>query len=168
MKIREIELPGIGKKFDIQTKGKERVVIIIHDDGRREIYNFSKDDYEEYESTVTLDDSEARQISAILGGVIYRPKELEEIDMVFDDLAIEWFKVEDGAEAINRTIGELGIRNQYKVTVIAIIRGNKEKVVNPGSEDVIKEGDTIVISGTKKALKSLIRSLLQKGDIYDG
>lgn len=165
MNIREIDLPGIGKKFEVLTKSKEKIVIIVHDDGRREVYNFSKDDYDEYESNITLDDEEARQISAILGGIIYTPKELEKMDMVFDDLVIEWFKVEPGAEAIDKSIGELQVRKAYKVTVIAIIRKNKEKVVNPGAEHIIKEGDTIIVSGEKGQLKGFIKNLLQKGDM---
>lgn len=165
MNIREIDLPGIGKKFEVLTKSKEKIVIIVHDDGRREVYNFSKDDYDEYESNITLDDEEARQISAILGGIIYTPKELEKMDMVFDDLVIEWFKVEPGAEAIDKAIGELQIRKAYKVTVIAIIRRNKEKIVNPGAEHIIREGDTIIVSGEKDQLKGFIKNLLQKGDM---
>lgn len=164
MNIREIDLPGIGKKFEIHTKSKEKIVIIIHDDGRREIYYFNKNDYDDFEYTITLDDAESRQISAILGGVIYRPKQLEEIDMVFDDLVIEWYKVESCSDAINKTIGELDIRQSYKVTVIAIIRKSKDKVVNPGSDSIIKEGDTLIISGEKKELREFKKNLLQKGD----
>ena len=34
MMIKETELPGIGRKFEIETSGGNRVVVIIHDDGR--------------------------------------------------------------------------------------------------------------------------------------
>lgn len=92
MNIRESELPGIGQKFEIITRSKEKVVVVIHDDGRREIYHFD-DDHEESISSVVFNDSESRQVAAILGGMVYKPQALESIEMALEGLAIEWFKV---------------------------------------------------------------------------
>lgn len=157
---RESELPGIGRKFEIITKNNEKIVIVIHDDGRREIYHFDRDDHEESISSVTFNDAESRQIAAILGGMVYKPKALESIEIAFDDLVIEWFKVEPGAPAENKSIGDIDIRNEYGVTVIAILKKNQKKVLNPGPEAMIESGDTLVISGERKELKALIKNLL--------
>ncbi|MGE8203327.1 cation:proton antiporter regulatory subunit [Heyndrickxia sp. NPDC080065] len=160
MNIRESELPGIGRKFEIVTRNDEKIVIIIHDDGRREMYYYDENNHEESISNVTLNDSEARNLAAILGGMIYKPQALETIEMAFDGLVIEWFKVEPSAPAIRQTIGALGIRKKYNVTVIAILKRNMKKLLNPGPESVIDEGDTLVLSGERKELKKLISEVL--------
>lgn len=159
MNIREVELPGIGVKFEVITRNDEKIVIVIHDDGRREIYHFDAD-HEESVSSVILNDSEARKVAAILGGMVYKPRALDTIEMAFDDLLIEWFKVEQDAPAINQTIGDLGIRNKYNVTVIAILKKNMKQLFNPGSETSIDAGDTLVLSGERTQLKRLISELL--------
>lgn len=159
MNIRESELPGIGCKFEVITKNNDKLVIVIHDDGRREIYHFDSDDHDEVISSVTLNDAEARQIAGILGGMAYKPKALETIDMAFDDLIIEWYQVEPGAPAVNKTIGEIDIRNNYGVTVIAVKKKNA-KTNNPGPDTIIEAGDMLVISGERNQLKELIKNLL--------
>ena len=103
MNIRESELPGIGCKFEVITKGNEKMVIVIHDDGRREMYHFDAN-HDESISSISLRDSEARQIAAILGGMVYRPQALDTIEMAFEGLSIEWFKVENHAPVLQKQL----------------------------------------------------------------
>lgn len=117
MDIKETDLPGIGRKFQADTREGERLVIIVHDDGRREIYKFDRGNYEESASSVILDDAEARQISGILGGTTYKPRALENVEVAFDDLVIEWYSVGSKSKARDKTIGELQIRQNFGVSV---------------------------------------------------
>ncbi|MCP3738200.1 cation:proton antiporter regulatory subunit [Rossellomorea sp. BNER] len=160
MNIRESELPGIGYKFEIITKNQDKIVIVIHDDGRREIYHFDSDDHDECVSSATFSDAESRQIAGILGGMAYKPKALDSVEFALDDLIIEWYKVEPGAPAVNKTIGEIDIRNNFGVTVIAIKKKSTKKSLNPGPDTVIETGDTLVISGERNELKKLTKKLL--------
>ena len=160
MNVREIELPGIGYKFEIATENEDKMVIVVHDDGRREIYHFDSDDPDEVICNVTLNVLEARQIAGILGGLAYKPKALETVDFAFDDMIIEWYQVEPNAPAVNKTIGEIDIRNNFGVTVIAIRKKSTKKSHNPGPDTVIEVGDTLIFSGERNQIKKLINQLL--------
>ncbi|MEL7564583.1 MAG: cation:proton antiporter regulatory subunit [Dehalobacterium sp.] len=162
--IHETVLPGIGQKFQIKTRSGDKLVIVVHDDGRREIYHFDYDDPEESVSMITLDDHEARQVAAIMGGMIYKPKALETIEVALGDLIIEWYKVEPGQACIGKTIGELEVRKRIGATIIALISSDHSKVINPGPDDKIKEGTTVVIVGEKEQIKKC-KMLIAKGDI---
>jgi TrkA domain protein len=162
MNIRESELPGVGKKFEMITKNNEKLVIVIHDNGHRELYYFDADDFDEYVATCTLEDDEARQIAAIIGGMTYKPKALESLEITFDELMIEWVKMEKGAQGANQTIGQLKIRTSYGVNVIALLKKNKEKIHSPGPNTLLEEGDTIILSGERKNVKRLVKELLSR------
>ncbi|KZZ84034.1 cation:proton antiporter regulatory subunit [Bacillus sp. SJS] len=160
MNIRECDLPGIGRKFEAVTRNNDKITVIIHDDGRREMYHYDDDDHEESISNITMNDAEARQLAAILGGMTYKPKAMENIELAFNDLIIEWFKVEPGAPAVNQSIGDIDVRSNYGITIIAIIKKNQSKQLTPGPEAIIEAGDTLVISGERKDLRNIIKDLL--------
>jgi TrkA domain protein len=162
MSIKETELPGIGKKFQIETRSGDKIVIVVHDDGRREIYHFDNNDPEESISMVTLDDTEARRVAGILGGMAYEPKALETVEMALDDMVFEWYKVEKDAQSIGKTIGDLDIRKKTGAAIIAIIKKD-EKVLNPGPEEIITPGATIVVLGDRKQVKACKELILHGG-----
>ncbi len=162
--IRESDLPGIGRKFQIDTRSGDKLVIVVHDDGRREIHHFDNDDPEESISMVTLDDAEARQVGGIIGGMSYMPRALESVDVAFDEMYIEWYKIEPGAKAIGRTIGDLAIRKKTGATIIAIVKRDQGKIVNPGPDQTVWEGATLVMLGERARVKAC-KQLLQQGSL---
>jgi len=162
--IKESDLPGIGRKFQINTLSGDKLVIVVHDDGRRELHHFDNDDPEDSISMVMLNDAEARRVGGILGGMSYMPKALESVDMDFDEMVIEWYKLEPGTKSIGSTIGNLGIRKKTGATIIAIVNRDHSKIINPGPEQTLKEGATIVILGERDKVKTCKR-LIQLGSI---
>lgn len=157
--IRESDLPGIGKKFQVVTVSGDKMVIVIHDDGRRDIYHFEENDPDEILSSISLDDAEARQVAAIIGGMNYKPKALETVEVALDELIIEWIKVEPNYKSVGKCIADLHVREITGATVLAIVEKNKQKI-NPGPEDVIETGTTLVAAGVRKQIKALKELLL--------
>ncbi|MBR2570376.1 MAG: cation:proton antiporter regulatory subunit [Paenibacillus sp.] len=157
--IRESDLPGVGRKFQIETNTGEKLAIIIHNDGRRELYHFDQEDPDEIISGVSLDDDEARQLAAIVGGMTYKPKALETVEVSLEELVIEWCKVESHYKCTNQSIAELQVRQRTGATILAIVEKNSQKI-NPAPSEKLLADMTLVIAGERKQIKALKELLI--------
>ncbi len=162
LNIGETDLPGIGRKFEVSARSGDHLVIIIHDDGRRELYRLNPDDPDESISIATFEDDEARHLAGIIGGMTYQPKALETIEVALDDLVIEWFKLERDASCIGNTIGDLKVREMTGATIIAVIDKGHQNHLIPGPDFPLAAGSTLIVAGEREQLKTL-KMYLQKG-----
>ena len=103
----ETRLPGIGSKFTLRLDAGGRLTVILHNDGKRELYYFRNAD------------DEARRLSAVIGGAYERPKIVEDLELALGELQIEWIPVPDDSPWIGRTLAECGFRAATGITVIA-------------------------------------------------
>jgi TrkA domain protein len=161
--LRETRLPGVGTKFSFQTAHNARVAVIQHVDGTRELYVFARAHDDEPSAVLQLEDDESRQLGAVLGGAYERPKIVEDLEMAFGELAIEWVPVPDGSPAIGRTLAECAFRARTGITIIAILR-EPEPVTGAQPTDVIQTGDTLVTVGKLGRYREF-RRLLAEGPI---
>jgi TrkA domain protein len=160
--LRETRLPGVGVKYTLICRGRgQRLAVILHNDGTREIYVFERPTDEEPSSVVQLEDDEARQLGAVLGGAYERPKIVEELEMALGELAIEWIPVPEGSPAVGKTLAEARFRERTGITIIAILR-EPEPVTGAQPDDVVQAGDTLVTVG-KLGQYPAFRKLLAEG-----
>ena len=156
--IKETDLPGVGKKFMIAPKDGGNIIIIVHDDGMREVYRIDEDAEDDVEHIMSLDDDEARKVAGILGGLAYAPKALEAMRVDLKELTIDWHKLREcELTDESKSIGELHVRKNTGVSIIAIIKKDRNSIVNPGPEAHIHVGDTIVLAGTREQINAFHR-----------
>src|SRR5215203_653880 len=158
--LRETRLPGVGVKYAFKTGEGARIAVILHTDGIREIYFFRRASEEEPQVVIRLDDDEARQLGAVLGGAYERPKIVEELEMALGELAIEWIPVPETSPWIGKTLAEAGFRANLGITVIAILR-EPEPVTGALPDDVIQKGDTLVTVGKAGSYPAFQRVLAE-------
>ncbi|MFN2422024.1 MAG: cation:proton antiporter regulatory subunit [Gemmatimonadota bacterium] len=153
LEIREIELPGIGRKYALLTEDGARLTVILHNSGHREIYLFDKGaDFPT--SAVRLDDRDGRGLGAILAGAYYQPVGEADLATVLGQMAIDWHEV--GPAMAGRTIGALEIRSKTGASVIAVLR-KEGALPNPGPGTTLRQGDTLVLIGTREQIEAFRR-----------
>jgi TrkA domain protein len=159
--LRETRLPGVGVKYSCGTAHGGRIAVILHNEGLREIYYFRHADDENPTAVIQLEDDEARQIGAVIGGAYERPKIVEDLEMAFGELAIEWVPVPATSPAIGKTLAECGFRARTGITIIAILR-EPEPIAGAQPNHTIERGDTLVAVG-KLGQYPAFRRLLAEG-----
>ena len=163
VELRETRLPGVGVKYGFSLGDGGRLAVILHNDGARELYYFRRADDDEPRAVIRLDDDEARQLGAVIGGAYERPKIVEDLEMALGELLIEWVPVPDTSPWIGRTLAECGFRAKTGITIIAILR-DPEPVTGAQPQDVIQRGDTLVTVG-KAGQYAAFRRLLAEGPL---
>ena len=147
LELKETRLPGVGVKWSLATARGSRVTVIQHNDGEREVYVHRRARDEDPAVVLELHDDEARQLGALLGGAYERPRIVEELEMALGEFQIEWIKVPAGSWANGRSLAEVALRKRTGgVTVVAILR-ESESIAGAQPEDVMLDGDTIVVVG---------------------
>ena len=153
--ISEQDLPGIGRRYDLWTPEGERVSVVIHHSGRRDLYAFAGDDA----ATVSLTDDQARRLGAVLGGAYFKPAVAQQMEAVIGGLLIDWATVRPTSPAVGRSIADLQIRRRTRMTVAAIVRGDDARVA-PDPTEVIEAGDRLVVVGRPEDLGGFLAHVI--------
>lgn len=158
MSISEEDLPGIGRRYEIIASRGQRVVLIIHHSGRRDLYVMERSQGDPA-CVVELTDDQARRIGAILGGAFFKPAVVEEIERIVGEFVVDWMTIGEDAAAVGHSIEELQVRSRSGMSVVAIVRG-KETITGPDPGEVLAVGDRLVVVGRRDDLPTFIDLVL--------
>ena len=79
---------------------------------------------------------------------------ISDLRMNLPNLTICTLVVEPGAPVSEKTLGDINVRKQFSVTVLAIRRGT-EVIENPSGETDLKAGDDVVVIGTPDKIRDI-------------
>lgn len=159
MSISEQDLPGIGRRYEIIAARGQRVALIIHHSGRRDLYVMDRH-REDPTCVVELTDDQARRIGAILGGAFFKPAVVEEIERVVGEFVVDWVALSEDAAAVGRSIADLQVRRRSGMTVIAVVRG-KTSITGPDPSEVLAAGDRLVVVGRREDLPKFVDLVME-------
>jgi len=158
MSVRETELPGIGRRYDIVVSKGQMLVVVVHRSGRRDLYVTRRDE-DEPRCSVELSDDQARRIGAILGGAYFKPDLVEEIENIIGDFVVDWVTVGPASHVVGHSIESLQIRRRTGMSVIAIVRG-KTSINAPDPSEVLRVGDRLVVVGPQDRFGDFVTFVL--------
>ena len=159
--VTEQEMPGIGRRFDLRGIDDDRVAVVIHHSGRRDLYILDRDG--ETEAVLSFSDAQARTLGAVLGGAYFQPAVAEEMEAVVGQLLIDWVTLHDSSPGTGRTIADLEVRRRTRMTIAAIMRGG-DPIVAPEPSETLTSGDRLVVIGRQEDLAGFRRLVVGADD----
>ncbi|MEZ5320509.1 MAG: cation:proton antiporter regulatory subunit [Microthrixaceae bacterium] len=155
--IQETMLPGVGVRHEFTTTGGERLALLTHRTGRRELAVYSRSDPDACRTVFHLSPEDTTALGELLGlsHVSQTVREVQQLEGV----AIDWIDVPAGSPYAGSTIGDARLRSETGVSIVAIVRDGVT-VAAPGPDDDLATGDTLVGVGTLDGLQHL-RGLLE-------
>ena len=158
--IQEVKLPGVGVRYEFETADGNRIGVVSHRSGLREVYASKRDDPDEFRRLLGLSPDDARTLAELLGATRVA-EQLAELQQRIEGLAIDWLPVRADSPFVGGPLGDTQMRARTGVSVVAIVRG-EEAVPAPGPEVLVESGDYLVVVGTARGIEEAV-ALLRTG-----
>jgi len=148
MTVYETDVPGVGRKFEYELGGGQRLVVLIHHDGKREVFRRPSEDADSTK-LFELSDKQAREFGTILEGAYFQPVDLESVEVPLGEAVIEWTDLPERSPLVGETLREADLRRRTGASVLAVQRG-EETVANPDPTFELRADDILVTLGTRE------------------
>jgi TrkA domain protein len=156
-RITETRLPGVGIQHEFVTAAGQRLGIITHHSGRRELIICAASDPDVCQDVVRLDEDDVRALADILGQsqVV---EAVQETHLRMQGLTLDWLPVVASAPCARCSLHTVEHQDDSPATIVAVVRDGKT-IAAPPSTFILEPGDTALVVGTPEGLKALARLL---------
>lgn len=158
--IQEVKLPGVGVRYEFETAEGNRIGVVSHRSGLREVYVARGEDPDEFRRALGLSPDDARTLAELLGATRVA-QQLADLQQRIEGLAIDWLPIRADSPFAGRPIGDTQMRARTGVSVVAIVRGD-DAVPAPGPDARVENGDYLVVVGTPRGIEDAV-ALLRSG-----
>ena len=148
MRVYESEVPGVGRKFELELTGGKSVVVVVHHDSRCELFRRDGPDADG-EKILDLKGEQANRLGSILEGAYFESVDVDSLSVPLGDAIIEWVEVLPDSPVAGLTLAESEVRAKTGASIIAVQRG-EETISNPPPETELEPGDLLVAVGTRE------------------
>lgn len=159
--VEETPLPGVGVRYSFTTGSGERLGVIAHRSGERELLIYDTKDPDACSAALGLDRDDARTLVDLLGG----SEVAERLDVALRQsiagLILDWVPITEGAPSAGIRLAQLGLRTRTGASVVAVVR-DAENILSPKADFELRAGDTAVIVGAASAVEQA--AALLRGD----
>ncbi|WP_165990048.1 cation:proton antiporter regulatory subunit [Streptomyces sp. YIM 98790] len=152
MGTRRTPLPGVGIRYEIETRAGQWLAVVVHDDGRRFIGFYDPEDPDTCRANVALDADEAAWVADLVApepAIRELPLGELELDLVTERIPI-------GAESPyrGRPLGDTRARTRTGASIVAVLRRTGAHP-SPGPDFRLEVGDALLVVGTREGVTDL-------------
>lgn len=151
--VTETALPGIGIRYEFVTQDGERIGVVHHRSGTRELVVYEGEDPDTSHDLLRLGPEDSRTLAELLG-VSQVAKDLAELGQDVEGLAVDRLPLAERGPYDGLTIGDTGARTRTGVSVVAVLREGTAHPA-PGPEFGLVGGDTLIVVGTPRGIEEL-------------
>lgn len=154
MEVTEVNLPGVGLRYEFGLAQGDRLGVIARRGGGFEIVLYSRDDPDESRPVFRLIDEEADALAQILGA----PRIAERFaDLTREIPGLRAGQVEVGPQSpyADRPLGDTKARTRTGASIVAIVRDDAV-LASPGPDEVLRADDVLVVIGTDDGIAGVL------------
>jgi TrkA domain protein len=155
--VDRLRLPGVGMRFEFTARSGQRIGVVAHRTGRKEVFVASRADPDSFTEVFELTDEESRAFADLLGGSQVS-RELSRLQQEVEGLAIDWLPVDPDSPYVGRSIGDTRTRTRTGVSIVAVVRG-EEAIAAPAPEFRLEADDTVVVVGKPRGIEGVVELL---------
>lgn len=152
IEIQETTLPGVGVRHEFSVEDGERVGVITHHSGQRDVLVYDKNDPDICRLSLRMTEQEAGQLGQLLGAA----KVTQTFANLAQDVAgltIDWIRIRGDWECAGHTISEVQLTSKG-VLIVAVIR-NEQTIPTPKADFQLWSGDTVVVIGKPEGIQQV-------------